>query len=65
MGLGVDRLDYTKGIPERFEAIDIFFRKYPHYQQRFTFIQLGPRSRFQIESYKQLNALIDSWEEDD
>jgi trehalose-6-phosphate synthase len=64
VGLGVDRLDYTKGIPERFEAIDTFFRKYPHYQQRFTFIQLGPPSRFQIESYKQLNALIDSWEEE-
>ena len=64
VGLGVDRLDYTKGIPERFEAIDIFFRKYPQYQQQFTFIQLGPRSRLQIESYKQLNALIDSWEEE-
>ena len=64
IGLGVDRLDYTKGIPERFEAIDFFFRKYPHYQQRFTFIQLGPRSRLQIESYKQLNARIDSWEEE-
>jgi len=64
VGLGVDRLDYTKGIPERLEAIDIFFRKYPQYHQRFTFIQLGPQSRLHIQSYKQLNALVDSWEEE-
>ncbi len=64
VGLGVDRLDYTKGIPERLEAINIFFRKYPQYQQRFIFIQLGPQSRLHIPSYKQLNALVDSWEEE-
>jgi trehalose 6-phosphate synthase len=64
VGLGIDRLDYTKGIPERFEAMDIFFRKYPHYQQRFTFMQLGPPSRLEIDSYKQLNAQIDSWEKE-
>ena len=41
VGLGLDRFDYTKGIPERLEALKIFFRKYPQYQGRFTFIQLG------------------------
>ncbi|MBM4284917.1 MAG: trehalose-6-phosphate synthase [Deltaproteobacteria bacterium] len=64
VGLGVDRLDYTKGIPERLEAVDIFFRKYPQYRERFTFIQLGPLSRLHIQSYKELNALVDSWEEE-
>lgn len=64
VGLGVDRLDYTKGIPERLEALKIFFRKYPQYRQRFTFIQLGPQSRLHIPSYKQLNALVDSWQEE-
>jgi trehalose 6-phosphate synthase len=63
VGLGVDRLDYTKGIPERLEALDIFFRKYPQYQQRFTFIQLGPQSRLHIPSYKDLNTQVDYWEE--
>ena len=60
----MERLDYTKGIPERLEALNIFFRKYPQYQQRFTFIQLGPQSRIHIPSYKQLNALVDSWQEE-
>ncbi|MCE5243023.1 MAG: trehalose-6-phosphate synthase [Syntrophobacteraceae bacterium] len=64
VGLGVDRLDYTKGIPERMEALNIFFHKYPQYHRRFTFVQLGPQSRLHIPSYKQLNALVDSWQED-
>lgn len=63
VGLGVDRLDYTKGIPERLEAIDIFFRKYPQYQKRFSFIQLGPQSRLHIPSYQELNAKVDYWQE--
>jgi trehalose 6-phosphate synthase len=62
VGLGVDRLDYTKGIPERLEAVNIFFQKYPQYQGRFTFMQLGPVSRLNIPQYKQLNALVDSLE---
>jgi trehalose 6-phosphate synthase len=64
VGLGVDRLDYTKGIPERLEAINIFFQKYPHYQGRFTFLQLGPVSRLHVSQYKQLNAVVDSLEEE-
>jgi trehalose 6-phosphate synthase len=64
VGLGVDRLDYIKGIPERLEGINIFFQKYPKYQGRFTFIQLGPISRLNIPRYKQLNAQVDSLEEE-
>ncbi len=55
VGLGVDRLDYTKGIPERFKAIDLFLGKYPEYQGRFTFLQVGPVSRIHIGEYKLLN----------
>ena len=55
VGLGVDRLDYTKGIPERFMAIDRFLERYPEYQQRFTFLQVGPISRIQIPEYQTLN----------
>lgn len=55
VGLGVDRVDYTKGIPERFLAIDRFFEKYPDYQKRFSFIQVGPISRIFIDEYKSLN----------
>ncbi|OGP74837.1 MAG: trehalose-6-phosphate synthase [Deltaproteobacteria bacterium RBG_13_58_19] len=64
VGLGVDRLDYTKGIPERLQALDLFFTKYPQYQGRFTFIQLGPQSRLRISQYKDLNARVDALEEE-
>jgi trehalose 6-phosphate synthase len=64
VGLGLDRFDYTKGIPERLEALNIFFQKYPQYQGRFTFIQLGPLSRQHIKAYQRLNARVDSLEEE-
>ncbi len=55
VGLGVDRVDYTKGIPERFRAIDRFLERYPQYHKRFTFLQVGPMSRIQIPEYQTLN----------
>ncbi|MCL4501282.1 MAG: trehalose-6-phosphate synthase [Deltaproteobacteria bacterium] len=60
VGLGVDRLDYTKGICERLQALDIFFEKYPQYQRRFTFVQLAPPSRVRIPEYKRLSAKVES-----
>jgi alpha,alpha-trehalose-phosphate synthase [UDP-forming] len=59
IGVGVDRVDYTKGIPERLQAIDRLLEKYPDYLGRFTFLQIGPESRVGIEEYKELNAEID------
>jgi trehalose-6-phosphate synthase len=64
VGLGLDRFDYTKGIPERIEGLKIFFEKYPQYQGRFTFLQLGPLSRQHIRDYKRLTAKVDSLEEE-
>lgn len=55
VGLGVDRIDYTKGIPERFLAIDRFLERHPEYRKRFTFLQIGPVSRININEYKSLN----------
>jgi trehalose-6-phosphate synthase len=52
LGVGVDRVDYTKGILERFRAIEHFLELNPTYQQRFTFIQIGAPSRTDIERYK-------------
>jgi alpha,alpha-trehalose-phosphate synthase [UDP-forming] len=52
LGVGVDRVDYTKGILERFRALERFFELYPAYQQRFTFVQIGAPSRTDIERYK-------------
>lgn len=49
IGLGVDRLDYIKGILERLKAIEIFLTKYPNYKTDFTFIQIAPPSRSKIK----------------
>jgi len=54
LGIGVDRLDYTKGIPERFRGVERFLEKYPSYQGRFSFIQIGAPSRTHIERYQRL-----------
>ncbi len=51
MGVGVDRIDYTKGIPERFRGIETFFEKCPAYRGEFTFVQIGSPSRTQIPRY--------------
>jgi trehalose 6-phosphate synthase len=60
IGVGMDRLDYTKGIPDRFRAIDRFLEKNPQYQQRVVFIQAGVPSRIQIETYRKLKEEVDS-----
>ncbi len=54
IGVGVDRIDYTKGIPERFRTIERFFEKYPEYIGNFTFIELGAPSRIHIRRYREL-----------
>ncbi len=58
--LGLDRIDYTKGIPERLRAIDRFVEKYPEYRGRFVFIQMGRISRLHIPAYKNLNDEINA-----
>lgn len=63
IGVGVDHLDYTKGIPEKFRAIDLFLDQNPEYKKRFVYIQLGAPSREHIPSYKQINDEIDEWVE--
>jgi trehalose 6-phosphate synthase len=60
VGIGTDRLDYTKGIPDRFRAIDRFLEKYPQYQRRLVFIQAGVPSRIQIPAYRELKETIDN-----
>src|SRR5882762_9475562 len=57
-GVGVDRVDYTKGLLERFRAIERFLELNPAYQQRFTFVQIGAPSRTDIERYKNFLAEV-------
>src|SRR5512143_2619565 len=59
LGVGVDRIDYTKGIPERFRAIERFFEKYPEFLGRFTFVELGAPSRTHIKKYRDLMTEIE------
>jgi trehalose 6-phosphate synthase len=54
LGVGVDRVDYTKGIPERFRGIERFLEKYPAYRGEFTFVQIGSPSRTHIRRYQDL-----------
>ena len=58
LGVGVDRVDYTKGILERFRAIELFIERNPAYQQRFTFVQIGAPSRTDIERYQSFLAEV-------
>ncbi|RPI06524.1 MAG: trehalose-6-phosphate synthase [Ignavibacteriae bacterium] len=59
MAIGVDRIDYTKGIVERFQAVQRFLEKYPEYIGRFTFVELGAPSRTHIKRYHDLIAELD------
>ena len=58
IGLGVDRLDYTKGLLKRFWALDSFFQQYPHYRGRFTFVQIAVPTRGDVDAYRQYRELI-------
>jgi trehalose-6-phosphate synthase len=60
IGIGVERFDYTKGIPDRFRAIDRFFENNPQYLKKMVFIQAGVPSRIHIDAYKNLNREIDA-----
>jgi trehalose 6-phosphate synthase len=59
LGVGVDRLDYTKGVEERFLAIERMLERYPEFRRRFTFVQLAAPSRTLIERYRQLNENVE------
>jgi trehalose 6-phosphate synthase/phosphatase len=57
--LGVDRLDYTKGIPERLAAVERLLEQHPEYHQRVVFIQVAVPSRTRVESYRVMKREID------
>jgi len=58
VGLGVERLDYTKGLPERMRAIRRFFERWPDYRRRATFVQVASPSRSSIPRYQELQREI-------
>ena len=60
VGVGVDRLDYTKGIPERLDAIDRLLAARPAMASQLTFVQIGVPSRSKLASYATFEAEIDA-----
>jgi len=60
LGVGVDRIDYTKGIQERFLAVERMLEKNPTYQGKFTLLQVGAPSRTHIKRYHDLLADVEA-----
>ncbi len=60
LGVGVDRLDYTKGIEERLQAVDELLARSPELRGRFTFVQLAAPSRTKIGRYGELNDRVEA-----
>jgi trehalose 6-phosphate synthase len=59
LAIGVDRLDYTKGIVERLEAIGQLFDDHPFYRERLTMVQIAAPSRTRIASYAELRTRVE------
>jgi trehalose 6-phosphate synthase len=60
IGLGVDRIDYTKGIEERLLAAEALLEQHPELRGRFVFVQLGAPSRTVIPRYRSLNESLEA-----
>jgi trehalose 6-phosphate synthase/phosphatase len=57
--LGVDRLDYTKGIPERIRAFERLLELHPEYRERIVLLQIAVPSRAEVSEYRDLKSEID------
>ncbi len=57
--LSIDRMDYTKGIPQRLEAFDLFLETYPEYRERVLLVLIAVPSRTGIEHYRLLKKQVD------
>jgi trehalose 6-phosphate synthase len=57
--LGIDRLDPTKGLPQRFDGVRTLFEKYPAWKRRATVLQIAATSRKDVQSYQQLRTTLD------
>jgi len=58
LGVGVERVDYTKGLPERIRAIRRFFERWPEFRGRVVFAQIASPSRSQIPRYRALQEEV-------
>lgn len=60
MIIGVDRLDYSKGLEERFDGLERFFADNPDQQRKVVTVQIAPPSRGEVESYREIRAALDA-----
>jgi len=58
--VGVERVDYTKGIPDRFRAVDRLLTLHPEFKGTFSFVQVGAPSRMHIPAYRHLSEELDA-----
>ena len=58
LGVGVDRMDYTKGIVERLLAVERLLEQHPELSGRFVFVQIGAPSRSALEEYQHFEARV-------
>jgi trehalose 6-phosphate synthase len=58
--VGVDRLDYTKGLPQKFKAFGRLLDKYPHYQRQVVLTQIAPPTRENVEGYSDIRHELES-----
>ena len=57
--IGVDRLDYSKGLPERLDGIGRFFDRYPESVRELVYIQIAPPSREDVAEYRHIRAVLE------
>lgn len=57
--IGVDRLDYSKGLPERLDGISRFFDQNPERARDLVFVQIAPPSREDVESYQKIRTTLE------
>ncbi len=58
--IGVERLDYSKGLPERFEAYELFLERFEQHRKKVTFMQIAPLSRSEVPEYKRIRELMEN-----
>ena len=59
LAIGVDRLDYSKGLVNRFEAVGRLLAQYPEHRRQVSFLQVAPRSREESGAYQRLRRELD------
>jgi trehalose 6-phosphate synthase len=59
LAIGVDRLDYSKGLPQRFEAYAQFFSHHAEWRSRISFLQIAPPSREDVPEYRELRSRLE------